>query len=187
MITSTLRRRLPARAQVAPVLATIMFLVYTYAFYRLFWYVPSWLNYLPIQAIAGIVAYMAVLALFESLAVLAPLLAISAILPAAWFRERFTTLGTLAVWVLGAGALLVHEDLERLLAPFDSLELLGVLLAAAMLMAAVLGVLGYLVSRRFRILEVWVNGLAERMTIFFYLYLPFSALGLAVVLARLVF
>lgn len=164
-----------------------MFLVYTYAFYRLFWYVPSWLNYLPVQSIAGIVAYMAVLALFESLAVLVPLLVISAVLPPAWFRERFTTVGTLAVWVLGAGALLVHEDLERLLAPFGSLEIVGLLLAAAVLMAAVLVLLGYLVTRRFPTLEAWLNGLAERMTIFFYLYLPFSALGLAVVLARLVF
>ncbi len=182
-----MRSRLPPATQIAPVLATIMFLVYSYAFYRLFWYVPSWLDYLPAQSILSIVAYMASLALFESLSILGLLIVAAAILPAPWLRQRFATQGTLAVWSLAAVALLVHENLQSYLAPFSFLGLVVVLLVTAALLLAAISLISYLVVHRIRRLEAWVSNFSERMTIFLYLYLPFSILGLVVVLVRVAF
>ena len=42
----------------------------------------------------------------------------------------------------------------------------------------------YLIFNKFHILARWVNALAERMTVFVFVYIPLSIIGLVIVLVR---
>lgn len=60
-----------------------------------------------------------------------------------------------------------------------------IILPFAILLLFVLLVFGsYLIFNKFHILAHWVNTLAERMTVFAFVYVPLSIIGLVIVLVR---
>ena len=63
-----IHRKLPTRQELLPVFAVFVFFGFSWALYRLFWYVPSWLEYLNIAKVLTIAAYVLAFALIESLA-----------------------------------------------------------------------------------------------------------------------
>ena len=179
---SSLRRRFPSRAESWPVLAVFLFLVNSWALYRLFWYLPSWLEYLSLGRVLVIAAYTSGFSLLESLSAWAVLLLIAAVLPPAWFKEQFTSQGAVVALATGLGAFLVQRRVSMIL-DWNSEQVY--LFTGLSLGALFVGLLlaGWLLRRLPRLHSI-VSSIIERMTIFGYIYFPLGMISLAWVIAR---
>ena len=177
-----IRRKLPTRQELLPVFAVFVFFGFSWALYRLFWYIPSWLEYLNIAKILAIVAYVLAFALLESLALTLGLVVFSLFFPARFFKDKFTLQGaSLAALISLAGVLLQRKI--NLVYRLELWQLVVYPLAFLLLLIVAVLVFSYLFER-LPFLSRLVSGIADRLTVFAYLYLPLSLLGLVVVLLR---
>lgn len=177
--------RLPTRQQILSVFSVIVFVVFTWALYRLFFQAPSWLYYLTVGNVLTLVAYVLAFALFESAIVLLFLLVLNLLLPARAFRDQFTAQGTVVVLVAAAAAWFIQNRVDRI-ARLD----LWMLIAGPLAAIAGLILLTVLLAwpfRRFKALRGLIDPLAERMTVFTYIYVPLSLASLVLVLLRNLF
>ena len=179
---NALQTRLPTRQELLPVYSIVAFFAFSWTLYRLFWYIPSWLDYLSLWSVLVIAAYALAFALVESLCVLGLVALISLAFPTRMFKELFVPVGSSLAALLSIGAVLLQRrinlvyrlELWQLIAyPLALLALAG---AAVLILSALFG--------RFPRLAGWVSGLAERMTVFAYVYSAFGLVGLAVALVR---
>jgi hypothetical protein len=92
---TALFRRLPPKNEIFPVYAILVFLIFSWALYRFFWYLPSWLEYLSLPAVLVVLSYSLAFALFESLVMMGVFLLLNLCLPAALFRRHFVAQGSL--------------------------------------------------------------------------------------------
>jgi hypothetical protein len=164
-----------------------MFVVYGYAIYRLFWYIPSWLTYLPVGDILIIVAYMATMALFESLVFLVLIILAAFLFPERYFKNRFVVQGSVVVWIMTIWALVVHEDLNRYISELNYQEFAVSVLTSLILILISIALVSQMFVFRLRWLEKIIGIVAERMTIFLYVYLPLSLVGLVTILIQNIF
>jgi len=185
VLLTKLRSRLPGWREILPVFATIIFFVYSWALYRMFYQVPSWLYYLTVADILILTAYVLSVALFESLVMLALVLLVCALYPPSLFRQLFVAQGTTWVSLLALGAVL----LQRRIGVIYKLQLTELIIYPALLIVLFLALpFGfYQLYRRSARLRRLVEDLADRMTIFALLYLPFSLISLLIVLIRNLF
>lgn len=175
----------PARADLLPVFSTVVFFVYGWALYRFFYHVPSWLYYLQIGEVLILACYVLAYALCESLLVFGGLLLLALLLPKQWLREGFAVKGVSLVALGSLAAFLV----QRKIGMMTSWELWQLILYP------LLSVLGLLLTtwglpfvyHRFPLLERFAQGLANRMTVFAYIYPPLSVMAWLVVLGRNLF
>ncbi len=105
-----LRAKLPSRQEALTVFSVILFIVFSWALYRTFWWVPSWLEYLSIWGILIIIAYVVAFALVESLVILALLTLLSLLLPRKIFKDQFVVQGSVLSLLLGLGAFLIQRN-----------------------------------------------------------------------------
>jgi hypothetical protein len=167
-------RRLPVWSEIWPVYSIALFLASSWALYRVFWYVPSWLEYLSLWSILLIIAYVLSFALLEGALLAAPAVLLALVLPRRLFRVRFIAQGSAVTLALGAGAFLVQRQVAAIyrlelwqLIAFPLLALAGLALA---------GLAAGAIYVRFPRLQSLVEAFANRMTVFGLLY---SVLGLA--------
>lgn len=177
--------RLPSRAEVYPVYSILAFLVYTWALYRMFWYVPSWLEYLSITGVLVIAAYTLAFALFESLVMLGLLLLFCLAFPERLFHRYFVAQASLLALAWGAGAVLI----QRRVSFIYRLEAwqVAVLLLAALAGSISIILLGAWIFHRSERLRRVLESTGDRMTIFAMIYIPLGLTGLSVVLVRNLF
>lgn len=182
---ATFKSRLPDNEQILPAFSAIIFVVYTWSLYRMFFQLPSWLGYLSIGNVLSLAAYVLMFALVESLVILGVLLLFSAILPASWLRKDFAVQGSTLTGIAAFGAYLVQRKVGLLykLSP-EQLLVNALLILAGLILILVISAFIY---QRLPLLRKWVHSLAERMTVFTYLYLPLGILSLAAVLLRNLF
>src|SRR4030042_5643748 len=81
--------RFPSRQEATPVLSVIVFIVFSWTLYRMFWYVPSWLEYLSAWNVVITAAYVLSFALFQSVIVFGLICALSFVLPQKIYRQQF--------------------------------------------------------------------------------------------------
>jgi hypothetical protein len=173
--------RLPDSKSILGVYAVIVTLVYSWTLFTSFYKLPSWIFYLTISQILSVYAYSFSLDLVESILALGGILSLEfTLFLALRNREEFQARSILAVLVVLISSMLrlalfqTYEDIDA----FLSGELIwwGITLPLGMLLAVFAPK-----SRRVRnILE----SIAERTTIFLYIYLPLSFISLIVVIAR---
>lgn len=182
--------RLPPRREAFLVFSVLVFCIYSWTLYRFFYQLPSWLNYTNLNGLLFISAYVLSFALIESLAMLGFILLLSVILPLRLFRQRFVTQGSTVALALSLGAVLLQRQVSIL---YD-LELWQLIAAPLLVLAGLAALIllapllyDRLTFRQKPLLPRLLNELAERMTIFAYLYVPISLLGLLVVLFRNLF
>jgi hypothetical protein len=182
VILNALRTRLPSRQELFPVLAVFVFFAYTWALYRMFWYVPSWLEYLNLWKVLTIAAYVLAFALFESLLMLGLLVLFSLFFPPRIFKDRFIVQGASLAALTSLAAFMLQRKINLVYRlELWQLELYPlVLLVALVFVVLALGLL----FERLPFLARLVQAIAERLTIFAYFYLPLGLLGLAVVILR---
>jgi hypothetical protein len=176
---ATSERRLPKKDNIVPVFSSIVFLVFGWSILWFLRDLPMWLLYLSSWDILGLFAYAQAFALLESLFILLLIIILAALLPAKWFRLQFVAQGTTAIFAIAAWTTLfqlIFEELMIYWAPSQFFLWLGLALVSTI-------IAGILVRRSRRITRA-VEALADRLTVFLYLYLPLGTIGLLVVMAR---
>ena len=176
------RARLPSRQKVFPVFSVIVFVVFSWTLVREFFQVPSWLKYMNVGDIMVITAYVLAFALFESLLVLGFLLLLSLVFPVKIFRDKFIAQGCMLVLVAGLGAVLLQENINlvyhlkiRELSTYPLVILLGLVILVFALA---------FVFDRLSAIPRLLTVIADRMTVFAYLYVPLGLISLVVVILR---
>jgi hypothetical protein len=165
--------RFPPRPEIAAVWGLACGLCFSWTIYIFFFNLPSLMLHLhPTEALLGL-AYCLAFALAETGFLLAALVVPAVLLPGRFFRRRFLPQAAAVLLVGAAWAYIAHKF--RLLLHWRESWLL-IWLAAGML--AVTAGAVWIGSGRAPWLERALRGLAERTTVFLYLYLP---LGLAAV------
>lgn len=174
--------KLPTRDQVFPVFSLILFVVFTWALYRMAWQLQSWLYIMNLAQVLILAAYVLAFALVESLVVLGFVLALELALPSRLFRDQFVVQGSLLVGLLSAGAILLQHHLDLL----DNLTLTELALYPLLFLAVLIIflVIFSVILARIRWIARLVNAVADRLTVFSFIYIPLSLIGLAVVIAR---
>lgn len=175
-------RQFPGRQEILPVFSTIVFFVFSWALYRMFHQVPSWLYYMRASEILILAAYVLAFALFESLVILVLVLLLAKVYPARFFRQNFVLQGATLVGALSVGAILLQRkiggifrlEFEELIA--YSLLILGIYLVFPLFSA--------FLYRKIPFLGQIVEAMADRMQIFPLIYLPLSLVSLPLLLIR---
>lgn len=173
-------KKIPRWEQVIPVYAVIVMMVYVWSLFQYFWRLSSWLNFSTLGQVGGIYVYTVAVNFVESLLVLLVLLALSAVLPAAWYSDEFVVKGsTLTLLVLGGLMVFNQTLLEDVLHP-------SILLPKVLAFAAVTAFLVFLFGR-VGFLKKTMEEVANRMTVFLYLWMPITAISILVLLTRNIF
>jgi hypothetical protein len=166
-------RHIPKIQQILSVYGLVVMLVYGWTIYWFAWNLPSWLGFMTLRDILGILAYSFVVNFFESCAVLIALMFFGAILPKNWLRGDFIVVGGFVViYFLIFTMFLLYN--------FVYLPQLGKSVAVAFLLFVIVQ---YAV-KRFRFTRVVIEWLADRSVVFLYISIPATVAGLIVVLAR---
>ena len=175
-----LKNRLPRLAQLYPVYAIIVILVYGWTIYWSFWKLPSWMDFLPLGGIAAIYCYLLATNLLESLLALLGVVMVSLILPPKWFREVFVSRAS----VLAASVLISFMVFEsHFNKPAEYFHELPIYLLPIILVGGILAFLAGWIP----IIRKGVEILAENAVIFLYISLPLSLLSLIIVIGRNLF
>ena len=181
----SLATRLPSREQILPVFAVTVFIVFSWTVYRMFWYVPSWLGDFEMLEVLTISAYVLVFALFESALIFGVLLLFVIILPSKWFKVYFVSTGCTLITIIGFSAFMLQRKMKIVY----KLEFWQLVLYPILVLTAIF-ILIFILSwkyKRFEILTNLANSIAERMTVFLYIYIPLSVLSFAYLLLRSIF
>jgi len=170
--------RVPRLRQIWPVYAVVVLMIYSWTLLWFFWKLSGWLIYLRLDEILTIFAYSSAVNFIESLIVLLGLVAVSVILPQKWFYDHFVTRGTILVLV-GLGYLMYVASRMQTIDGFPESLILRFTIPVILL-----AVLVILAADRFAALRSVFEELANRATIFLYIFLPISLVSLLVVIFR---
>jgi len=148
----------------------------------MFWYVPSWLEYLNIWRVLIISAYVLAFALIESLFMAAFLVMFSLLFPRHLFKDQFILTGSSLAALVSIGAVLLQRKIN-LVYSLESWQILVYPLIFLVVMVLLVWLFAFLFAR-IPLLRRVTAMIAERMTGFLYLYVPLGVAGLMVVLVR---
>lgn len=173
-------QKIPKLAQIAPVYAVAVAMIYPWSISRFFWRLPSWLYYSSAGEIAVIFAYMMVVNLIESALVLLAPVFLSVVLPKKWFFDSFVTKGALLL-SLSLGYVMYFDNQLNYQVPFplDLVYQTPIILAVIFALVFLLDWLGFL---RKILLD-----LSDRLIVFLYISIPVSLISLLVILVRNIF
>lgn len=174
--------RFPDHKQFWPVLSTIVFIVFSWTIYRALYQVPSWLYYLTLPRIFPLFAYILSYALLESVLVSVLFLVLCFILPGSWYKNNFTAQSFLLVILLSLAAYLLRSEFDKI-QKLNTWQIVGIPLALLVMMVLLIPLLAKILARYPRAAG-WLELIANRLTIFGYIYIPFGVLGWLVVFTR---
>ena len=166
-------KRIPDRKHILPVYGLIVMFDYGWSLLQFFKEVPSWLKFLTLGEISGILAYTLAVDFLESLLILAGLIVISICLPIKWFHDDFIVrAGVTVLYSLGFFIFLAYR-------PNPSYQLNTYIIRGIIDLVFL-----HLVIKDVSLLRKVINSLADRSTVFLYLSIPASLLALVIVLYR---
>ena len=174
-----LKDRFPPIQQILAVYGIIALFIHGWTLIRFFWKLPSWEHFLTYGEISISLAYSMALNLLECISIMFVLLVLCAVLPPKWFRNLFTARASSMV-LLGLG-FMVYVALNITTGDNDhypaDLVRLAPFVGAAIL--AVTFLIGWIKPVR-----ALLENLAERASIFSYIFLPLGIVSLLFVVAR---
>lgn len=173
--------RLPGRRNILGVYAVIVLLVYSWTLFTSFYKLPSWMFRLTIGQILSVYAYAFSVDLLESILVLAAVLFLDLTLFLALrnmeeFQSRSVLL-VLGVLVVAGSRLILfpgYEDIDAFLQS-ESISW-GISLPLLFLLSVVGSKIGWV--------RKGIELVAERASIFLYIYIPLGLISLLVVFIR---
>ncbi len=175
-----LKNRIPSLAQIAPVYAIAVVILYAWSLMRFSWRAPSFINYSTYGEIFVIFSYLMSIDFIESLIVIAGPIILSIVLPQKWFHEGFIAKGVLLVSMgLGYVAYISEKVVPELPFPYTLFKWSPVVLFLILTLAILLGQVKFIS----KILE----DLSDRFVIFLYISIPISVTCAIVVLLRNIF
>jgi len=101
-------RRIPSRRNIVDVYLACLFPIQVWSIYNSLREVPAWLRQMSLWDLIGVVSYPQMFVLFESVVIFLPLVFLSALLPAGWFRDKFVALATGIVYLSVVWFILAH-------------------------------------------------------------------------------
>jgi hypothetical protein len=175
---SFIKNRFPDRRDSTLVFSAAVFAVFTWTVRGFIYQVPSFILYFGVWDVFGILALQFTFALLESAFVAGLFILFGALLPAKWLKTGFGYKGFITVVVAAIafiylkGAMTNQPTVQFFVTTFvvTFLAWLGLILAAHF-------------WNRFQRL---VLDLADRLSIFLYIYLPLGLLSVVVVMIRLI-
>ena len=174
-----LRDRFPKFQQIAAVFAVTSMLIYGWTTYRFIQKLPSWLYYLNFQEIFSNYSYTLVFNFAECLIFVSAVILLSFILPKRIFMELFVARGSLLA-LFGIGYLMyIATSIGASKAtqfPWDLFTWTPYIVVAILLLSIAMP----LIAPIRKVLETF----AENATIFLYILVPLSALGLLIVVLK---
>jgi len=175
---TALRNKIPPFHEILALYATIVFLIYGWATITFFWKVPSWLYFLSLEEIAGILSYTFASSLLECTIILFIFLFASLVLPSKWLYNRFAVRGSLMVYALTFWVVLFTlNSLIQLPTTSDVITFsIGVLLTS---------VLAMILANRISVVQRLIITVGNRLTVFLYLWLPLSLIAILVIVLRI--
>ena len=172
-----LKRRFPDRRDTTLVFSAVMFAVFAYAARDYIYKFPSFILYFNLWDTFGVLAQYLTFALLESLLMTGLIVALAFLLPSAWLRTGFGYKGFITVLVLTAAALY----LKAVMTNQPTIRFL-----VTTVIVSFLAWIGLLFLTRWQSFQRLLLDLADRLTIFLYVFHPLSLLSLAVVAIRLI-
>lgn len=167
--------------ELAPVYGIISLFVYSWTIVWFFWKLNGWLVYLNLGEIGMILIYALATNLLESLFVLSVPVLIGMVLPAPWYLDRFIARST--AWLLPGLSYLVFAayQFEGRSKFHQSLIIQVGLPVLILMMIFIFASIKW--QRASRLLE----NIADRATIYIFVFLPLSVLSLMIVILRNIF
>jgi hypothetical protein len=178
-LLSLLHRLPPAREIRHAFLACLVPIVAWSAVHTLLDGLEGWSRQMRLWDVIGVIAYVQVFALAESIVVFLPLVLLSLALPPSWFRDRFVGLAVGIVYLSAAWFVLAQLN-DDTLRGWGSRELLPWVAAYA----ASLLLLGVIIHRNPR-LDVIIGSFVERISVLASAYLVLLLAALVIVLIRI--
>jgi hypothetical protein len=173
--------RLPDRQGILAVYAVIVFMVYSWALVTSFYKLPSWMFYLTIGQVLSVYAYVFSVNLLESILALAGILFLDiTIFFVLKNKQEFQSRSILFFLIL------ISSSMYRLAAFQDYGAIEKFLNGEAIwwLTALVLGLIVSVAGSKIKWVRMIVEGIAERATIFLYIYIPLSLVSLMILIVR---
>ncbi len=178
---AVLKNRFPSLQQIIAVYGLISLIIYCWTLIWFFWKLPSWENFMNMGEIAIVLAYAMTTDFLESMIVFLMPLLICAVLPTKWFKDLFLArssslvISSLAYMMYISSHIASNDDSY----PTSIVHLIPVIGLLILIMTFLVGRIG--------LLRKLFEGLADRATIFAYIFLPIGFISLVVVIARNVF
>jgi hypothetical protein len=172
-----LRSKIPGMSQLAQVFAVICILTYGWTTYRFLQKFPSWLFYLQINEIIANYSYTVVVNFLEALLFMSLVLIINVLLPKRFFMEKFVARGSLLA-VFGLGYLIY---LAGAIGQSKSSQFPSELFRWTLLVFLVISLLAILLPFLKPVQKI-TDEFADRSTVFLYILLPMTTLGILIFL-----
>jgi hypothetical protein len=184
--------RFPSRKDLASIFLVCVFPIHAWAFFVFLYEYPAYQMHLSASEIAGILAYVLLQALLESLLAAGVLTVLALVLPGKWFLDRFITLGVIlvsvtALWFAGLNfwvANFLQNSLSSTAGDQLALLSLGLPVLLWLLTYAAAIVILSAAERRFSKFERALQDIADRSTILSAIFLTFDLLGLVIIGVR---
>jgi hypothetical protein len=179
---ATFKSRLARREDVILLWWTCVFLVFIWAFFKLFNQIPSLILRFDLAGVIGVCAYVLAFALLESilffLVVFVPFYALSLFLPSRWLQVQWGVLASLAALLAAVFVMLYQRDpgLWSLVGPRHRLLYLGMLGLACLV--------SYVLLLRFPKLADGLRSALQKVSILSMLYAGLGGISLFIVIIR---
>ena len=178
---TALKNRFPSLQQILAIYGVISLIIFGWTLIWFFWKLPSWYYFMNMGEIATVFAYAMATNILESLTVFLMLLFPCVILPGKWFKDFFLSRGSSLV-VLGLGYMMYissHIGSDNDSYPTTVVRFIPVIGLLILLLTFLVGRIGFL--------QKLFEGLADRATIFSYIFLPVGFISLLIVIVRNIF
>ncbi|HSL43536.1 MAG TPA: hypothetical protein VK897_08895 [Anaerolineales bacterium] len=175
---TALRKKIPPLDEILAVYGTIVFLIYGWASITFSWKVPSWLYYLSLAEITAILSYTLASSLLECTIILLLLLLLAFLLPSKWLVDKFVTRASIIVYLLTFWVALFNLSTLIQLPTSRDLIFFGGIAILTIGMAIV-------IADRILPFQRLMTALGNRLIVFLYFWLPLSALGILIILVRI--
>ena len=180
-LTKWFTGRIPGTQNILAVYAVIVTMIYSWTLITSFYKLPSWLFYLTVGQILSMYAYFFLANLLESLIVLAGVLLLDfTIFAPLKNRQEFQARSIVVVLIV------LSSSMARLLL-FKSFEASETFITGELtwwLVTVVIGLFLAVILPWNKTIRSFLEGLAERFSIFVYLYIPLSLISIVVVIVR---
>jgi hypothetical protein len=173
--------RLPSKKSILGIYAVIVTVIYSWTLFTSFYKLPSWLFYLTVGKILSVYAYAFSLNLLESVLALAGILLLDLTLFFVWKNVgEFQSRSILLFLCIAASSVFR-------LASFGDYGAINFFLTAEgawWLTTFLLGLIVSALAPKIHWVRLVLDGLAERLIIFLYIYIPLSFISLIIVFFR---
>jgi hypothetical protein len=174
----TFKRQFPSRGELFYTFAVGVFFVHLWTFYNVFHEVPAWVIRMSLWDVIGVVSYVLLFALVDSLLLAGGLTAVAVVLPNRWFKDNFVAQGSVAALLISAFAVFFHLQGDALdIWSFKRLLFWGGIAALSVVLVS------FIVNRIPRA-SVFIRGAVERIVVVSAIYLFLDIFSVLVVVAR---